>query len=298
MKSNNVRQLTGVTQRIFWIFSRRTMILRVGMGWLVLAGLTGAPQVQAQWVAYTFSPQVAYRSSYGFATNTPGSAAYIQTLGWPTEWNDSSLRGVLAVYFTTNTNSPGAIALLPPLIYANDRSSTNTISTNNYTNIPLLAFTNTNVSGANSILDPLSYMGRFQYGPATYMVASFSSLLINGSEARTNVLGSFQLLCSPYRTNLIGTNGVPAGTNYYPTTWDLRLNVLGRAGDTGPFTNSKQLVLPLTLNPTLTKLINTNSLFGAAALTDPLAPSSALQTNAVYTNLPKLIRSNSTYANP
>jgi hypothetical protein len=275
---------------------RRILTALGGLGLVWGAGL--APQAQAQWIAYTFSPQAAYKLSYGMTTNTGGSLPSIQINGWPSSWNNPAKRGVLAIYFSTNTNSGNTLALLPPLIY-DQSTSTNRLTTNDFTNFAVLNFTNTNVSGAASVVDPVSLAGRVNYGSRVYLAGNLSTLLVDASsDPMTNILISFSELCGAYNTNAIGTNGVPAGTNYYPPKLSLRISTLSRASDSSPFTNSQQLILPLTLNPNLTKIMNTNALFGAAALTDPLAPANSLVTNAVYTNLPKLIRSNSTYANP
>ena len=269
------------------------------LGYLGLVWGAGmAPPAQAQWIAYTFSPQAAYKLSYGMTTNTGSSLPSIQANGWPSIWNNPAKRGVLAIYFSTNTNSGNILALLPPLIY-DQSTSTNRLTTNNYTNFAVLNFTNTNFSGAASVVDPVSLVGRVNYGSRVYLAGNLSTLLVDASsDPMTNILISFTEICGAYNTNAIGTNGVPAGTNYYPPKLNLRISTLARASDTDPFSTSQQLILPLTLSPNLTKIMNTNALFGATALTDPLAPAASLATNSVYTNLPKLIRSNSTYANP
>jgi len=250
----------------------------------------------AQWVAYTFSPRIAWQSSYGISTNTSNSTRALLTNGWPSSWSNSALRGVVALYFSTNTNSLNSLVMLPPLVYTFTNSTTaGILTTNNYTNLSVLGFTNTSTSGTNSGNDPLSFVSTLKYGPATYMVGQLSYLSVDASNnPLTNVLGSFNNLCSPYTTNQIGTNGVPAGTNFFPFTLALKLSTLSRATSTVPFTNSQQLVLPLTLNASLTKLINTNTNFGPLVLTSPLTP---FNSNPLYLNLPRLIRSNSTFTN-
>ena len=262
----------------------------------LLCGGAITPHAQAQWIAYTFVPQTAYRSSYGMTTNTAGSSSNILANGWPTNWDNRNLRGVVAVYFNTNTNTLTPLVMLPPLIYT-QTTSTNAglLSTNNYTNLPVLAFTNTNANGSNSVLDPVSFYGRVKYGNATYMVGQLSTIGVDSTtNALTNILGSFNNLCRGYTTNEIGTNGVSVATNQYPSTLALKLTTLSRSTNDIPFTSSQQLVLPLTLNTALTKIMNTNTNFGTLALTSSLSP---ITNNPVYTNLPRLIRSNSTFTN-
>ena len=264
-------------------------ILSATAVWAAIA----CPSARAQWVAYTFEPRVAYRSSYGMNMETPASPAAILSLGWPTNWNDASLRGVLAIYFSTNTTSGNTMAMLPPLLYTLS-TNTNTLSTANYTSLPVLNFTNTNTSGSNSLNDPTSFVGRVKYGSSTvYLNAVLSSILADANtNCLTNVSVTASSLCYGYTTNHLGTNGVPLGTNYFPPVLTLRLTTLSRSANTATYTNSQQLVLNLNLNTNLTKIMNTNTNFGIKALTDP--PS---ETNCVYTNLPKCIRSNSTYLN-
>ena len=274
-------------------------ILNAAMIWLAFA----CPIGHAQWVAYTFEPRVAYRSSWGMNLETPVSSSAVSGLGWPANWTNANLRGVLAIYFSTNTTSGNTIAILPPLIYTHNSTNTNILSTNNYTNIAVLAFTNTNVSGPNSMNDPTSFMGRMRYlSNSVYLNAVLSSISTDGTNCLTNISAILSSPCYGYSTNHLGTNGVPLGINYFPPILTLRLTTLSRSSNTEGYTNSQQLVLILNLSTNLTKIINNNtntnySNYCAAALTDPLAPIGALQTNAVYTNLPKLIRSNSTYLN-
>jgi hypothetical protein len=52
---------------------------------------------------------------------------------------------------------------------------------------------------------------------------------------------------------------------------------------------NQQLVLPLSINTALTKIVNTNTNFGSNAL--------VFTSNVMYSNLVKCIRSNSTYTN-
>lgn len=250
----------------------------------------------AQWVAYTFSPRIAWQSSYGMTTNTTNSTTALLANGWPSSWSNSALRGVVALYFSTNTNSLNSMVMLPPLVYTfTTNTNAGVLTTNNYTNLSVLSFTNTNTSGTNSANDPLSFVSTVKNGPATWMVGQLSFLSTDASNnPLTNVLGSFNNLCTPYTTNQIGTNGVLAGTNFLPFTLALKLSTLSRATSTVPFTNSQQLILPLTLNATLTKLINTNTNFGPLILTSPLTP---FTSNPLYTNLPRLIRSNGTFTN-
>lgn len=227
-------------------------------------------------------------------TTTAGSSSAILANGWPTNWDNRNLRGVLAVYFSTNTNSANIIALLPPLLYTNSTNA-GTLTTNNYTPLPVLTFTNTNTSGSNSVQDPVSFYGRVQYGVATYLAGQLSTISVDSTtNALTNTMGSFNNLCRGYTTNDIGTNGVPVGTNQYPSVLALKLTTLSRATNNVPFTNSQQLVLPLTLNAALTKIMNTNTNFGALALTSSLSP---ITNNPLYTNLPRLILSNGTFTN-
>ena len=75
------------------------------------------PSSFSQWVIYSFSPRAAYLNSYGLTTNTSGSAADSRTNGWPTNWNDVRAIGYLALYFSTNTNSPTIVAGLNPLVF-------------------------------------------------------------------------------------------------------------------------------------------------------------------------------------
>ena len=201
--------------------SRRSPYAR-HVSWMfagILSLITGTAS-QAQWIAYTFSPQAAYRDSYGLTTNTAASTPAMQANGWPSDWNDPSRRGLMAVYFSTNTNQLNIVAFLPPLIYSYSRTGTNSLSTNNYTNLPHLAFTNTNTAGISSLADPLSFFGRMKFGTAQYAAGNFSCLTSDtNNEAMTNLSGYFWELCTPFRTNAIGTNGVPTNgsVHYYPS---------------------------------------------------------------------------------
>ena len=85
--------------------------------------LSWAQISSAQWIAYNFSPQAAYQASYGLTTNTNSISATIVTNGWPTNWNKSTNVGILAVYFSTNTNTPNVMTCLPPLIFLKTKSN-------------------------------------------------------------------------------------------------------------------------------------------------------------------------------
>lgn len=241
----------------------------------------------AQWIAYNFTPQAAYSASYGLTTNTNSTSATILTNGWPTNWNNSSTRGVLVVQFSTNTNTPNVMTCLAPLIYTNS-SSTATLTTNNYqTNTPQITLTNTNATGANSFSN-VCYISRANFSQNIYMAGQYSLVTTNaGTNVGTNTVGTFFTLCSGYTTSNIGTNGVPTGTNYYPAILQLKISSINGSNAATSF--NQQLVLPLTLNTSLTKIMNTNTNFGSAALTNP---------GVMYSNVIKCIRSNSTYTNP
>jgi len=251
-----------------------------------LALILSAQNSSAQWIAYNFTPQTAYRASYGLNTNTNSTSVTILTNGWPTNWNNSTNRGVLVVQFSTNTNTPNVMTCLAPLIYTFS-SSTSTLTTNNYqTNTPQLALTNTNATGANSFSN-VCYISRANFSRNVYMAGQYSLVTTNaGTNVGTNTVGTFFTPCSAYTTSNIGTNGVPAGTNYYPAILQLKISSLNGSNAATSF--NQQLTLPLTLNTTLTKIINTNTNFGSAALTTP---------GVMYSNVIKCIRSNSTYTN-
>jgi hypothetical protein len=121
----------------------------------------------AQWIVYNFSPKAAYQASYGLTTNTTNSSTLIQTNGWPTNWNNATNRGILAVQFSTNTNSPNVMTCLPPLIYTYTNVASN-LTTANYTNISQIALTNTNVTGSNSFSNAC-YILRANFTNSVYM---------------------------------------------------------------------------------------------------------------------------------
>jgi len=252
----------------------------------------------AQWIMYNFSPQAAYQASYGLTTNTTNSSTLIQTNGWPTNWNNSTNRGILAVQFSTNTNNNNVMTCLPPLIYTYS-TNTNPLSTNNYTNIPQIALTNTNVTMASSNSNAC-YILRANFTNSVYMAGQYSLFITNPTPA-TNTVGTFNSICVPYTTNNIGTNGISNtptvfstnGSNFfYPAILQLKISSISGT-NTSTNTNgtvlvmNQQLFLPLTINTNLTRIVNTNTNF-STALTN---------TNVMYTNLVKCIRSNSTYTN-
>lgn len=252
----------------------------------------------AQWIVYNFSPQAAYQASYGLTTNTSSSSTNIQTNGWPTNWNNSTNRGILAVQFSTNTNNNNVMTCLQPLIYTFS-TNTNILSTNNYqTNVPQIALTNTNVTGVSSFSNAC-YILRANFTNSVYMAGQYSLVVTNtNSNVGTNTVGTFNSICVGYTTSSIGTNGVPTNgtvfstngsTNFYPAILQLKISSIS---GTNTSTNTalvlnQQLVLPLTINTNLTRIVNTNTNF-STALTN---------TNVMYTNLVKCIRSNSTYTN-
>ena len=240
----------------------------------------------AQWIVYNFSPQAAYQASYGLTTNTNSSSTSILTDGWSTSWSNSTAnnRGILAVQFSTNTTNNNVMTCLPPLIYTYT-NSTNLLRTNNYTNLPQITLTNTNVTGSNSFSNAC-YILRANFTNSVYMAGQYSLVLTNaGTNVGTNTVGTFNSICVGYTTNNIGTNGVPTGTNYYPAILQLKISSISGTNVTNVL--NQQLVLPLSINTALTKIVNTNTNF-STALTN---------TNVMYTNLVKCIRSNSTYTN-
>jgi hypothetical protein len=242
----------------------------------------------AQWIMYNFSPQAAYQASYGLTTNTNPSSTNIQANGWPTNWNNATNRGILAVQFSTNTNTPNVMTCLQPLIYTYS-TNTNTLTTTNYfTNAPQISLTNTNVTGASS-LSNACYILRANYSTnSVYMAGQYSLVLTNaGTNVGTNTVGTFNSICVRYTTNNIGTNGVPTGTNYYPAILQLKVSSISGTNVTNVL--NQQLILPLSINTALTRIVNTNTNFGTNGTPIP--------TNNIYTNLVKCIRSNSTYTN-
>jgi len=255
-----------------------------------LCFLSWAQTSSAQWVTYNFSPQGAYQASYGLTTNTNSISATIVTNGWPTNWNNSTNVGILAVQFSTNTNTPNVMTCLPPLIFLKTTSN-NLLSTNDYaTNTPQINLANNSNTGINSYSNAC-YIARAKFNTNVYMVGQYSLIVTNVDiNVGTNTVGTFNSPCIGYTTTTIGTNGVPPGTNgtnYYPQTLQLKISSIN--GSNAASSLNQQLVLPLTINTALTKIINTNAAFGPAALTN---------TNVMYTNLVKCIRSNNTYTNP
>jgi hypothetical protein len=272
-------------QALFMQINTELLTPKFAAAFLVL--ILSAQISSAQWIAYNFTPQAAYLASYGLTTNSNSTSATILTNGWPTNWNNSTNRGVLVVQFSTNTNTPNVMTCLTPLIYLFS-TNTNILTTNNYqTNTPQIALTNTNATGANSFSN-VCYISRANFSRNIYMAGQYSLVTTNaGTNVGTNTVGTFFTPCSGYTTSNIGTNGVPAGTNYYPAILQLRISSINGSNAASSF--NQQLVLPLTINTALTQIINTNAAFGSAALTN---------TNVMYTNLVKCIRSNNTYTNP
>jgi len=265
----------------------------------------GMPQISnAQWVAYTFSPRAAYLSSYGLTgptnsfTNSPANnlnATNISTNGWPTSWSNSAARGILAVFYSTNTSGPNTFVCLPPLVYTST-TTTNQLTTNNYqTNLWYLFPTNTNATGLNSFSNVARFVRTFLSNDP-YMAAQYSLNLTNAStNIATNVVGTFNAVSIRFgtttATNTLGTNGVPTnGTAIYPAILPLRISTLVGMVSTNGGTN-QQLSLSLTINTQLTRIMNTNTNFGPNALTN------FTTSGAMYTNLVRLIRSNGTFIN-
>jgi hypothetical protein len=240
--------------------------------------------VFAQWVIYNFSPRAAYLNSYGLTTDTSGSSTNSQTNGWPTNWNNVNAVGFLALYFSTNTNTPNLINALDPLVFNyGGATNTNRLTTNNYvTNLrSILDLTNTNAGSLSNIC----LFNRTRLGSSAsgrYMAAQYT--LASGN-TNTNTVGTFLTNLREYTTNTIGTNGVLA-TNYLPQIINLKISSLSSLTNPTTATN-QQLVLPLSINLSLTKTVNTNANF-YGDLTN---------FSILLTNLPRLIRSNNTYTN-
>ena len=258
----------------------------------------------AQWIVYNFSPQAAYQASYGLTNNTNSTSTTILTNGWPTSWNNATNRGILAVRFSTNTNTPNVMTCLPPLIYTYTNVASN-LTTANYTNISQIALTNTNATGVSSFSNAC-YILRANYSSnSSYMAGQYSLVLTNlGTNVGTNTVGTFNSICVGYTTSNIGTNGVPTNAtvfstngskNFYPAILQLKISSIS---GTNTSTNgsaavlNQQLVLPLSINTALTKLLNTST---NANLTN--ANIGLTNTGSVYTNLVNFIRSNGTYTN-
>jgi len=251
----------------------------------------------AQWIMYNFSPQAAYQASYGLTTNANSSSTNLQASGWPTSWSNTNSRGILAVQFSTNTNSPNVMTCLPPLIYTYTNVASN-LTTANYTNIAQIALTNTNVTMASSNSNAC-YILRANYSSnSKYMAGQYSLVVTNATNSATNTVGTFNSICVGYTTSTIGTNGVPTNptvfstngsNNFYPAILQLKISSISgtNTSTNGAAVLNQQLILPLSINTALTKIVNTNANF-TTALTN---------TNVMYTNLVKCIRSNSTYTN-
>jgi hypothetical protein len=251
----------------------------------------------AQWIVYNFSPQAAYQASYGLTTNTNSSSTTILTNGWPTNWNNATNRGILAVQFSTNTNTPNVMTCLQPLIYTYS-TNTNSLTTNNYTNAPQIGLTNTNATGVGSFSNAC-YILRANFTNSVYMAGQYSLVLTNANVG-TNTVGTFNSICVGYTTSAIGTNGVPTNAtvfstngsnNFYPAILQLKISSISgtNTSTSGATVLNQQLVLPLSINTALTKIVNTNTNFGSNAL--------VFTSNVMYSNLVKCIRSNSTYTN-
>lgn len=235
----------------------------------------------SQWIIYNFSPRAAMQSSVSYSNNSSSSSG--SAGGWSTNlinWDNSSAVGVLALQFTTNTNGPNVITALNPIVYVYSRTATGRLTTNNYdTNqFAYLGLTNTNT---NALGTNVWFFNRGTNGP---IIAGQYTLAFSN----TNTVGNFLARLSNYSTNQIGTNGVStnSGLRRFPPL--LSLKILSLENLTNPSASvSRQLVLPLSINLTLTRTVNTNSAF-LDSLTNP---------NVIRTNLPGLILSNSTYTN-
>ena len=252
---------------------------------LIALGLTTATPLHAQWVIYSYSPRAAYLNSYGLTTNTASSSTTSWTNGWPTNWNNVNAIGYLAMYFSTNTNTPNLITALDPLVFIyGSATNTNRLTTNDYnTNLQsLLGLTNTNAGSlSNTFLFNRTRLGSSVSG--YYMAAQYT---LASGDTNTNTVGTFLANLTPYTTNNLGTNGVPAGTNFLPRAINLKISSLSSLTNPSTATN-QQLVLPLAINLSLTKTVNTNTNF-SGAITNPAI---------LRSNLPSLIRSNNTYTN-
>jgi len=268
-------------------FPKSASPLRTFLLLAALFGFSFSQPTHAQWIAYNFNPQTAYRASTGMSTNNNGSISQLLSSGWPATWDNANLRGVLAIQFNTNVDTflgidatgIHSVSFLPPLIYTYNAKATNgTLDVTNYkTDLPALT------EGVPFVT------ARVNYGSRVYMAGNYADFLVDTNDVlMTNLVASFKNLCTAYTTNALGTNGVASGTSYYPPVLTLNISILGRESTDTPFTKNQNLVVPLTINTNLTKIMNTNTNFGPAALTDSAV---------VYTNLPKLIRSNSTYTN-
>jgi len=259
----------------------------------------------AQWIVYNFSPQAAYQASYGLINSTSSSSTSILTNGWSTSWSNSTTnnRGILAVQFSTNTNTLNIMTCLQPLIYTYS-TNTNTLTTSNYfTTAPQISLTNTNVTGSNS-LSNACYILRANFTNSVYMAGQYSLVATNAAtNVGTNTVGTFNSICVGYTTSSIGTNGVPTNAtvfstngsnNFYPAILQLKISSISGTNTStkGAVVLNQQLVLPLSINTALTRLLNTST---NANLTN--ANIGLTNTSAVATNLVNFIRSNGTYTN-
>jgi len=253
----------------------------------------------AQWIMYNFSPQAAYQASYGLTTNTNPSSTNIQAYGWPTNWNNATNRGILAVQFSTNTNNNNVMTCLQPLIYLY-QTNPGTLNANNYQAIPQILLTNTTVTMASGNSNAC-YILRANYSTnSVYMAGQYSLVTTNATSPVTNTVGTFNSICVGYTTSNIGTNGVPTNgtvfstsgtTNFYPAILQLKISSISgtNTSTNGATVLNQQLILPLSMNTALTRIVNTNTNFGTNG--------TPITTNNIYTNLVKCIRSNSTYTN-
>jgi hypothetical protein len=145
------------------------------------------------------------------------------------------------------------------------------------------------------------YILRAYFTNSVYMAGQYSLFITNPTPA-TNTVGTFNSICVGYTTTNIGTNGVPTnstvfstnGSNFYPAILQLKISSISgtNTSTSGATVLNQQLVLPLTINTALTKLLNTST---NTSLTN--ANIGLTNTGSVYTNLPNFIRFNSTYTN-
>lgn len=269
----------------------RTGLLLGALFTLALVGHSNA-----QWVAYSFNPRAAYLTSYGLDTNANNNATNILTKGWPTNAqtaasniaiSNSLARATIALYFSTNTNSPNFITALQPLFYTYT-NSTNVLSTSNYaTNFALLNLTNTNAQSLSSILNTNTWFyNRTLFGTNRYLAGQFVL-----SSNNTNAVGTFNSVALPYLPSQIGTNNWTnaGGTNYLPSSISLRIQALSFAATNQNLdATNQQLNLPLTIDLTLTKALNNNIATNVGAFSNAYPAN----LSAVISNLPLLIRSN------
>ena len=136
------------------------------------------------------------------------------------------------------------------------------------------------------------------------MAGQYSLVATNAAtNVGTNTVGTFNSICVGYTTSSIGTNGVPTtatvfstngSNNFYPAILQLKISSISgtNTSTNGAAVLNQQLVLPLSINTALTKLLNTST---NNNLTN--ANSGLTNTSAVATNLVNFIRSNGTYTN-